>query len=483
MRYTKGLPAAVREYGEYNERFQAPQFVFIKLLFSVVLSFVAAGTAWAAEPTLFRLYLTDGTIVVSYGEFARVGDRVVFSLLMGSGDEPRLHAATLPAAAIDWSRTDLDSAAARRRWYAETRGEEDFRRLSDEVAAVLNRLVMTRDGGRALDIARQARATLASWPRDHYGYRQRDVRDILAVLDEAIAAIRGPSNAGVFEVALVADAPVIPIEPITTMPTVRDQVGQAFGVAKLTESPAERVALYQAVVQLLADEGAALPAAEAASFRRIAETAIRTEQIIDARYLGMTKRLMTAATRAAARAEIVGVQRVLERIPAEDARLGGKRPEIVQALHVSVQRQVEAARRLRLLRDQWRIRRSLYEDYQRDVGAQMLQLVRSQPALEAIRRLDGPAPDMLVALQSRLKGGAERLERVVPPSDLRVTHELLVGAWRFAETAVNGRYAAARAADLNAAWGASSSAAGALMLLSRAQQEIHTLLEPPTITD
>jgi hypothetical protein len=110
-------------------------------------------------------------------------------------------------------------------------------------------------------------------------------------------------------------------------------------------------------------------------------------------------------------------------------------------------------------------------------------MTRSQAALEAIRRLAGPTPETLVTLRSRLKGGAERLERVVPPSDLRVTHELLLGAWRLAESAVNGRYDAARTADVDAAWGASSSAAGALLLLSRAQQELRTLLEPPTIRD
>ena len=441
----------------------------------------AAGTASAAEATLFRLYLTDGTTVVSYGEFARVGDRVIFSLLMGGGVEPRLHAATLPAAAIDWPRTDRHAASARHQWYAQTRGEEDFRRLSDEVATVLNTVVMTRDRARALEIARQARATLAGWPRDHYGYRQRDVREILTVLDEAIAAIRGAAGAASFEVALVAETPVTPLEPVAMMPGVREQVVQAFGVARLTESAAERVALYQAVLQLLTNDGAVLPAVEMASFRRVAETAIRTEQAIDARYTGMARRLMTQATRAAARAEIADVQRVLDRIPREDTRLGRKRPEIVQALHASVNGQVESARRLRLLRDQWIIRRSLYFDYQRSVGAQMLQLVRSQPALEAIRRLDGPPPETLVTLQSRLKGGAERLERVIPPADLRVTHELLLGAWRFAESAINGRYAAARSADVNAAWGASSSAAGALMLLSRAQQELRTLLEPPQL--
>ena len=71
--------------------------------------------------------------------------------------------------------------------------------------------------------------------------------------------------------------------------------------------------------------------------------------------------------------------------------------------------------------------------------------------------------------------------RIQPPADLRTMHELLLGAWRFAETAVSGRYEAARSANVVAAWEASSSAAGALLLLSRAQQELKTLLEPPRL--
>jgi hypothetical protein len=215
--------------------------------------------------------------------------------------------------------------------------------------------------------------------------------------------------------------------------------------------------------------------------RRRAETQIRAEQTIDLRYGALAQRLMSDATRGAARARVADVQRVLDRIPREDTRLGRRRPDVVQALNAAVQSQLAAARHLRLLRDQWMIRRSLYLDYQRSVGGQLLQLVKAQPALEAIRRLDGPPPEILVTLQARLKGGAQRLERIQPPTDMRATHELLLGAWRFAETAVSGRYAAARSASVNGAWEASSSAAGALLLLSRAQQEIRTILEPPRL--
>ena len=124
---------------------------------------------------------------------------------------------------------------------------------------------------------------------------------------------------------------------------------------------------------------------------------------------------------------------------------------------------------------------SLYRDYQRSVGVQMLQLVKLQPSLEAIRRLDGPPPVDLIAMQARLGGGAERLDRMRPPMDLEPAHSMLISAWRFAESAVKSRYEAARAGNVTTAWEASSAAAGALLLLSRVQQEIRELLEPPKL--
>jgi hypothetical protein len=57
----------------------------------------AAGLASAVpDATLLRLFLTDGTSVVSYGEFARIEDRVIFSMPAGGApSEPRLQAVTL----------------------------------------------------------------------------------------------------------------------------------------------------------------------------------------------------------------------------------------------------------------------------------------------------------------------------------------------------------------------------------------------------
>jgi hypothetical protein len=452
------------------------------VLLAAVLGLVVVRGAAAADPTLFQLHLTDGSTLVTYGEYVRVEDRVIFSMLMGgTAADPRIQAVTLPAALVDWGRSERYATSARYQQYARTRGEDDFLRLSNDVAAVLNDIIVTSDRTGALAIAERARATLADWPREHFGYRQRDVQEIVAILDEAISNLRIAVGIAAFDVALVAAVPEIEVVPLVTAPAMYEQIAQVFRVAALTGRASERVALLQGALLMLREAGAAVPAADVAIWRRSAETQVRQELAIDARYAAMTRRLSTSAATAAARARVSDIERVLNRIAPEDHRLGEARPEVVQALRASVESQLAAARQLRLLRDQWSIRRSLYREYQRMVGTQLLQLVRAEPALGAIRRLEGPSPDALVALRSRLRGGVERLERVRPPSDLRATHDMLIGAWRFAENAVNGRFAAAASADLATAWEASSAAAGALLLLSRAQQEIRALLEPPQL--
>ena len=436
----------------------------------------------APDAMLLRLFLTDGTTVVSYGEFARVDDRVIFSMPAGgAGAEPRLQAVTLPATLIDWPRTERYAASARYQRYAETRGDEDFIRLSNDVAAVLNEILVAQDRNQALAIATRARNTLADWPREHLGYRQREVAEIVSLLDEAISGLRAAAGMTMFDLSLVAMAPDIPFEPLMGMPPLREQLDQVFHVAALAERSSERVALLQTAIAMLSEAGGSIPAADVVSLRRSAERQIAAEFEIDARYAALSRRLSAQAGQAAARARISVVERVLNRIPDEDVRLGRRRPEMIQALRASVQTQLDAALRLRLLRDQWTIRQSLYRDYRRAVGTQLLQLVKAQPALEAVRRLEGPPPGVLLTLRSRLSGGAERLQRVQVPADLKVAHDLLTSSWRFAENAVNSRYLAAQSGAVSTAWEASSAAAGALMFLSRTQQELRTLLEPPRL--
>src|SRR5258708_39058339 len=92
----------------------------------------------ADDATLFRLFLKDGGTLVSYGEVARVGDRVVFSMPTGAGTPPPLHLTNISASRVDWVRTDRYALSARSGRYIETQAENDYIELSNQGTQTLN---------------------------------------------------------------------------------------------------------------------------------------------------------------------------------------------------------------------------------------------------------------------------------------------------------------------------------------------------------
>jgi hypothetical protein len=453
--------------------------VTIRVLAIIALSLMLPRAS-AADATLFRLFLADGTPLVSYGEFAKVDDRIIFSMPVGgTAAEPRLHVVTIPAKAVDWERTDRYAASARYQHYANTRAEDDFAQLSTEVARVLNEVALATEPHKALQIAEQARQTLADWPRQHYGYRQREVREIVSLLDEAISDLRATAGVGAFDLSFVAMASDVPLEPLLGMPSPPQMAAQLIAVAKLAERSTERVALLQSAL-ILINETTPVPD-DLASLRTSITSILAEEAQVDQKYTALSNRWLSAAAVASSRARVRDVESILGRIARDDERLGYKRPEMMQALNASLRVHLDNARRLRLLHDQWLTRRAVYREYEKSVKNQILQLVKAQPALDAIKRLEGPPPAALASLRGRLDGGADRLSRLTVSEDIRGAHDLLVGAWRLAEAAVRTRQEAIGAGDMPTAWRASSAAAGALLMLSRVQGEIHRLLEPPQL--
>jgi hypothetical protein len=459
-----------------------PMRASLRLLAATVIWACAVSAQAATDATLFRLFLKDGSALVSYGEFTRVQDRVVFSMPVGgSPNEPRLQVVWISAASVDWPRTDRYSESARYQHYADTKGDEDFAVLNNEVAQVLNDIALSTNRARALAIAAQARAALVEWPKQHHGYRQDEVREIVSLIDESIANLRAAGGATNFDVALVASTPAVELEPVLGMPSQREQLDQVLRLAATAPSATDRVALLQSALVMVNENGAGLVGTELTAMRVSIEARIRTDFETDRKYNRLAQQLTQRASREAGRARISGVEKTMDRLVREDVKLGQRRPELVESLRASIEASLGDARRLRLLRDQWVLRQALYRDYQRLVGGELLSLVKSQPQLEAIRRLDGPPLGTLQSLQSRLTGGAERLERIEVPEDLRGTHSMLVGSWRFAENAVKGRTDAVSSGNVARAWEASSAAAGALMLLSQVQKGIQDLLELPRL--
>ena len=68
----------------------------------------------------------------------------------------------------------------------------------------------------------------------HQGYRQDDVREIVGLIDEAIAGLRASSGQTSFELSLVASLPAVELEPMLGMPTPAQQLDQVIRLAGLT---------------------------------------------------------------------------------------------------------------------------------------------------------------------------------------------------------------------------------------------------------
>jgi hypothetical protein len=450
------------------------------VLLAVVVG--VAPLAHASDAMFLRLFLVDGTPLVSYGEFARLNEHVVFSMPIGGTSEaPRLHLVSIPSTSIDWNRTDRYLASARYQHYAVTSGEQDYARFTDDVARVLNEVAHATEPAKALKIVTTARTRLAEWPVLHYGYRQREVTEIVEVLDASIANLRAAAGVGAFDVALAANVPTVALEPMFGMPDVSESLKGTLAAARMTDRSPDRLLLLQSALALLDNIGAAIPAKTIRSMRTSITRQILEEQTIDQRYTRLSRTMLASASKAASAARVRDLEALLERISAEDRRLGNRRPDVVLALRTSLEGHLGSARHLRLLRDQWELRKDIYRGYQQAMRSRLLRLVKAQPALEAIRRLDGPMVGTLQSLNGRLAGGADQLQRMPPPSDLRGVHDMIIGAWRFAEQAVSIRGAAIAAGNVNTAWEASSAAAASLMLLSNAQQQLRSYVEPPQL--
>ena len=130
------------------------------------LAAVAPDETVAADAApLFRVFLKDGTTLVSYGELARVDDRVVFSMpTSASTAAPQLQLINISSDRVDWERTLNYAESARASRYIATRAESDYALLTGEIAQALNDVALTDDPVKRLAIVERARKALADWP-------------------------------------------------------------------------------------------------------------------------------------------------------------------------------------------------------------------------------------------------------------------------------------------------------------------------------
>jgi hypothetical protein len=399
-----------------------------------------------------------------------VGDRLVFSMPMGAVDataavDPNLHVVNLPLSAVNWTATEKYAESARQNHYMANSAESDYAALAGDVAETLNAIVLAKDA--------KARLTMAV-----------DVREMLGLLDEAISGLRVAAGETTFAIDLVTTAPARDPRDQTPMlraPTVAEALTHAIAAAKVTDIAIDRVSILRGVIAAIDNPRNALPTDWARPTRSWAIRAIAEEARLEKNYGALTSTALTRASTAASRADVRAVERVLATVTRRDAQLGRKRPEEINALIEQVRIQLDAARRLRLARDRWHERSSSYRAYQKNVASIVASMTKAQRSLDDIKRLAGSDATALVGLAGRLASHSKALNVVAVPDELKAAHALLASAVNLAETAVKTRRQATLSGELQLAWDASSAAAGSMMLLSRAQEDMEAAVRLPEI--
>ena len=356
------------------------------------------GEAAGTEAVLYRVFLKDGGVLVSYGEFANVADKVVLSMPIGGTDSaPVLHLISIPEKDVEWERTNAYAQAARARHYAATQAENDFARLTREVSDTLYKVGSTADPARRLAMAESARQQLVEWPQYHYGYRADELGQMTTWLDQVVSELRVAAGKSSFDLALVASTPAPAAPPWNCCRRLVPGASRARSGSRASDAGAGAAELPVARhsrrararggtgVQGQLDGGAAAPRGRRA----------REEVRIDTAYADLRTRALGRAAVFQKRADVRGLQGVVQRVLAQDARLESERPADVAALLATLDVKLDAARRFRLALDAWALRRQIVTAYWARVRYPLDQFLAVRGWLSDVRQLAGPSAGAL----------------------------------------------------------------------------------------
>ncbi len=452
--------------------------VCLAALAALALVRPAAAAGDGSAPS-YRIFLTDGTALVSFGEFARASGRIVFTMPIGSPANPDvLQVVTLPDTVVDWDRTDRYADAVRHHYYASTRGEEDYARLTGAVARALGDMAFAADATAKLAIAADIRRQLLEWPASHLGYRSGDVRELASIVEEAISDIRAGSGQRAFDLSLVAMIEP-PTEALLAEPTVKDSIDLASAAARMTEGRRERLSLQESIITVLDRRKAGLPRAWHSSTRKALVSSLKREATLDRDYAELAARTLDDAAEPSRRADVGALERLAADAQKADARLGYQRPEEMRALLAALALRTEQARAARLAIEQWEHRKSTYGPYRKRIGASLGKFSDIAADIGAVRQMSGLDPKRLLKTNTRISVIEVGLLPLSPPADLRPAHDMLISSVRLMREAVRLWRGAAVSGEMNAARNASAAAAGALLLLDTARGRIDGFFRRP----
>ena len=432
----------------------------------------AARTVQSAG-AVFRVFLTTGEALPSYGEAAIVSDRVVFTLVVSvASGAPTMQLVSLPAGVVDVGRTRRYATAVRAAHYAATRGDVDFTAMTREVERTLSQLQAIDEPGRRLTLAVEARRRLLAWADGTYGYRQAEVRELVGHFDELVADLGVAAGARQVSLDLRSD-PMVEPEPLLAPPDSRDSIRLALAAARAADSEEERMAVLRA-----AETSAAGDEAASALLREVRDEITRDREVA-AEYARLTDDVRARADAAMRQGDVPEVTAAIEALQASDRALGGRRPGVVSALAAELEGMLVRARAHRAALDRYaRVRRSLL-DYERLARPIMSGFDGLTPVFLALKAERYTALERLDRTTARLKTFQAGLTRIAPPEDLADVHATLASAIRMADHACARRRVAVGTRNTAFDREASSAAAGAMLLAETAREQLVARLYPP----
>ena len=329
-----------------------------------------------------------------------------------------------------------------------------------------------------LATAERARQKLADWPAAHYGYRIDEVREALNVLDEVTAQLRVGVGITRFDLSLSAPLPAPPPPPLPP-PSDAELMEQFVAAASISESPAERMSLLQTVLRLLDRAVGLLPKEWADRIRGTASADLEREREIERAYDALQTSTLEAAAKLAARGKMSDIEKLRDKVRAEDQRLGGQRAGDVAALLATIDLEAAAAIEIREATKMWERRAPAYRRYRRAMNSSFKTFNEAIDPLERVKAMSGPPVNTIPPLAKRLAQSSKTVAKVEAPEDLASTHALIRSAWELADSAFRLRLDSVSQNSVDVAQRASSAAAGALMLYQRARADQLSAMEPP----
>lgn len=425
---------------------------------------------------IFRVYLKSGQALPAYGESALVGDRVVFTLLLGaSPTATSLQLMSLPAANVDLDRTRRYANTIRAKHYAATRGELDYAAMSQEVQRTLGQLPAVQDPKKRLEMALDAKKRLMTWAEGTYGYRSGDVRVLTNLFDEVINELRAAAGEKQFSLDLRVGQSDFDPEPLLRPPTLRECIELALAAAMATDTADDRQAVLNAAIAAAGDDPSV------GDLRARATRELGDEKRATAAYETLVNEVRAQAETARRKGDVAGIEAAIATLSARDQELGGRKPPTVTALATELDAMLEATRTYHAKVERYLLVRGSLLAYERRVRPTMSGFDGLLPILASLRDTRYTSYERLERTSARLATLQAQLTGVEPPEDLVDVHASLASAMQMADHAVARRKRGISTANSSYDTEASTAAAGALMLAQLAREQLVVRLYPPKI--